>query len=162
VTARRLTVLANARLSDVRQRDGHDHPDQVLDDDEPHGGVAHGRADVAPGRQRERAEEDVNDEPDQQLDVEAHAEPLGGAVVSRSPRAPLRDAGNGARQHQQADEQHHPAQIGMDCQERCVHITSRLALRAGASRYLAAGPPAAEVTSRMRAAMKSASNSFPR
>ena len=66
-------------------------PDEVFHDEEAQDRIAHRQLHVLEARLRDRAEERVQDQPDQQLHIQAVREESETHVIDGQPRAPRRD-----------------------------------------------------------------------
>jgi hypothetical protein len=96
VLAPRFGGLPDAHAPDVHERGGSQHANDVLDGPEANHVVRHRAGHVFPGRHRERAEEEIQQQADQHLDVDADHKPAPGGIIDWSPGA-LRESSDAER-----------------------------------------------------------------
>ncbi len=114
--------LADLALPHVREGNADQHAGDVLDREESQRRIAHRGAHVGPRVANERAEPDVEQQPDQELHVERDAEPAHACRVARTPVAATCDSCNRPRDHHQAGDDDDPTKKGMNQQECGVHV----------------------------------------
>jgi len=117
----RVDQLLRPSAPDVCERDGDDHAGDVLDGEESQRRVAHRGREVAECLACERTQENVQDQSEQQLQIEAAGEPRANRLIAGQPLAATGDAANRAHERRQRQRQYEPAQCRVNQQECGIH-----------------------------------------
>lgn len=111
-----------ADAPDVHRHCRQQHRRLMLDTEEPCDVAPHRLAERPVCRWPERAEAEVEDQPDQDLEVERADESSGGALVDRRPRFARGKPGDRADEHHDCRSQHDPAPVAVHQPEERVRV----------------------------------------